>query len=1431
MMDKIVRLSPLQMGIWSRIQLYGENNEYEIPLLIEIDTKVSETEIEQALNCVIEYNAALRAEIVGEVHPMQKIHGFQPLSLSKENVADTDIYEALRGFLEKPMFLEGTLTDYKLFTGNERQVLACKFHHIISDGHSVDLFEKELRRLLDGEKLDKDKELYQNYLESADDISDNVSAYWDTYLGQTMEPLEAHKRAFVGQRSILRTDFQLSVSQLENYASQVGNSVFIAGLGIYRMFLSRFFGKENYAVGLPITTRKNEEEEKTFAFMANVLPLLVPLEFEQTGSCVQQNVQNTVLDLIMHSAISATEIQKKLDGKYKEGKETLFKTIFDLQEESESSLIPLIRETSKESEYPWLANLILRRGKVYFETNHDCSFYPKWFMEEIHASFQVFMHSVIQAPDSQIGEYSIISNQQKNTAISMGQITLSQEVNQVKTEEFFQKNKSKQQTILYKDRLVTFEELESYLNQFQQFLQKHSIKAGAKFVVCTKDKLIGSILFYCIQKSQGCYIPISSEMPQRRIEQAIDEANPLIVISDWLDGEQDSHLKLTTETELAVLSAKEVNVVANDDAKYLVGVSYIIFTSGSTGKPKGVPISYDNLNSLVAQYKKYFDVLSTDVIAQIASFSFDASLFEMTLAFHSGAQLAIFDHSEGYESFPQFIRRAGVTHYLLTPDYYSVLDFSECHSLKCVLVGGAAYRRNKTIPKYVTVYNAYGPSEGTIITSVKKMKDDNEPTNIGRPLDNSGVVLLNSRGQLVPHGEVGEICITGRSVFSGYLDPSLPSPFQTISVEGVDYSFYRTGDIAYFDENWDLQFVSRKQNLVKVRGNRVDPEEISQLIMSLSNVSNAVTIFEEGQLATFYVGTEPKELLEELTKEYLPSYMIPSQIQQLAAIPVTVNGKTDFAELKKKIRTNEAKSICEPRRELAHDTLETNILRAFKKILGNDRLTLQSNFFVEGGDSIQSIQVANELQKESLSISSLDIMKYQSIQELCEKARKKQRTFDQKPVIGATGLLPIQKWFFSHTFSDISHWNQSDRFTIKGKYSENQLLAVYEQIRMKHDNLRSQFLLKENQYVNVIRQNLKADIDQEFSFYENSQTLSATERDNWIKSVLTQFHQEIDIHQGILSRIGFLQISENEYEVVWVMHHLICDNVSWLILKNDFLYGLDLMKQGKPIKLSERTTNIRDWADYLNSRKLPKETILKWQEYLPCSADLTNGFTMETGKEPFETLIDELDEELTGILIDFSKENKIELDLLIFLLFGKSLCQALARPNVWLARELNGRTEHPEEIQLNQTVGWFTSIHPVEIIDFSDIQEFVSMNQFEVEKISLSGFDYQFMDEGDKTPNISYNYLGNLPEEVNVTLLADTSDINALDFFDELALNVGRRGEKLTCIFLSKEKNRRLVDQVTASLKESIQQLTKETKKNVFGISTSTLIELNDLFL
>lgn len=1431
MYNNLFELSHLQMGIWSRTQLYEENGEYNVPMLIQLDKRFSHTEIEHALNSIVEYNAALRTEVVGESYPKQRINTFRKFNLLIETVEERELNGRLEKFISKSMSLKSSLADFKLFVTDKLQILACRFHHIIVDGHSVKLFENELKSILDGKKLYKDKTLYEQHIENNLNISQDVLEYWEKYLGQRVEFLEQHKRAIDEERCILTTDLKLDIRELRNYAKFVKSSIFTSSLGIYKMFLSRFFNKDSIPVGIPVTTRKNQDDDCTIAFMANVVPLILTTESKETGEHFQNKVRETVIDLILHSDISTMKMQTILEGRYNEGIEAFFKTVFDVHEEEEEILTYLVKKASTESEYKWLSNIKIKSEKVYFETNHDCSFYPKWFMEEIHKSFYVFIHSVLKHPEEFISNYDLLSKEQYNNLFIVEDIRCANTTLLNEKECIISKKNNKDIAISYQELLISYQELNNYWVEFKNFLKKNNIGKGAKFVVCTKNKQLGCILFYCIQRSQCCYIPISSELPEKRIKQIIDESKPMATITDCINNLHYTCIGVFNCEDLFDLGSKEISLELNDSTNYLEDIAYIIFTSGSTGRPKGVPISYKNLRSLVVQYEDYFFINSDDIIAQVASLSFDASLFEMTLVFSSGAQLAIFDNLKGYEKFPEFIKEKGVTKFVLTPDYYSILDLKNCISLKSVIVAGDAYRVNKTLPKHVVVYNAYGPSEGTIMTTFKKMDKNTKPYNIGKPLRNSFVVLLGSNGEIIPHGEIGEICITGNSVFNKYLNEVEEEYFQSIFIKDKEYLFYRTGDFAFLDENKDLNFISRKKNFIKIRGNRVDLDEISQLFMLKDKVSNVITILNNSKIFVFYTGEKCNEILWHTANEYLPNYMIPRQIQYIEHIPVTVNGKTNISELKAmltnmtEIQTNKTQS------EQILDSLELVILTAFRKILKNNNITLNSNFFTEGGDSIQSIQIANELQREGWNISSLDIMKCNDIQELCNKYRTKRISFDQNIVVGQVGLLPIQTWFFKHNFFNINHWNQSENFTIEGEYTDEQLIEIYNHIRIKHDNLRSCFILKDKQYVNIIRENLVSDIEKEISFYDYNKKPTELGIYDWSQEITEQLNMGIDISKGILSKIAFVKMPGKQMKIIWVIHHLVCDNVSWSILKNDFLYALGLINQNKKLKLTEKTTNIKDWIDFITSIDISKEVKKQWYSYIVKKDNMLNGFDELKILDEYETHMFNLTNELSDKILNISQEIKIEKDLLILLLFGKTLCKNLSKKNVWILRELNGRSNHLEDIQLNQTVGWFTSIHPVKVKDFDDVDEFISMNQFDIEKISKIGFEYQFICEEDIVPNISYNYLGELDKSIDIKMKLHNSNINKFDFFDEIALNVGRQNDKFILIFLAKKRHNQLILDIVKFFNEFIDKLSVNNRKKFFGISSETLIELNDLFI
>ncbi|MFJ7182789.1 condensation domain-containing protein [Lysinibacillus xylanilyticus] len=1427
MTKKIFPLSPLQLGIWSHIQHYGEHAEYEIPNLIRIEVGKSVNQIEEALNNVIKYNSALRVSIVGEEHPLQKIEEYDFVSLNYLDVPENFLEHFLEDFIKKPMSIKENLVDFQLFRTPQMQVLACKFHHIIADGQSVNIFEKELNQSLNGQYIQKSRNLYEVYLENINDhsVNNDTKLFWEQKLKQPIKQIDIPKLNLVENtsRKIIRNKLNISKQQLFDHSISTGGSIFSVSLGILKLFISRYFGLNNLAIGIPVSTRKQEDE--MFGFMANVLPLVSEVSSKDKYIDYQKKIQENILNVIVNCDIPSSEIHKILGKEQPQMNKNPFVAVFDLIEENTDSLSGILKTyASKESEYNWIVNLIIVEDELFLESNFKSDYIPKWFIQQLHDQLNDFYMLLLDNPNNTIEEYSVLNEVHEQLILEKGNIETSTKREISAKVINFLPCDSEKISISYKDHSISYKKLNHYANVFSSFLQTNNIDKGAKFVVCCEDKLMQVILFYCIQINNCCYIPISSATPIKRIENIIKEANPLIIFSDFIKEDiagtsiirnleelNNHHLKLNKHPE-----------------KFLRGISYIIFTSGSTGTPKGVPITFENINSLIHEYNNLFSIEQDDVVAQVASFSFDASLFEMTLAFSNGMQLAIFDETNGYETFPEFVQKFQVSHFLLTPDYYSILNFNNCNTLKSVIVGGAAYRNNSTIPENVSIYNAYGPSEASIMCSIEKINEKINQSSIGTPIKNSGLIILDEHGNPVPRGISGEIAITGNSVFPGYLNPNVESPFVKIIINKELYNFYRTSDIGYFDENWHLIFKSRKQNLVKIRGNRIDPEEIVHLALSQQGVKNAVTIVSQNNIFLFYVGDLDVNQLKEVLKKDLPSYMLPREIIKLEKIPLNINGKVDQRLLTEMVSDLSNNSIYSHSPNSLSE-IENIIIETVKQTLNIDDASLESNFYSLGGDSIISIQLANKFHEIGINITSLDIMKSQSLGELCEKISDEKIQFDQRPATGEIPLLPIQKWFFNHTFSNINHWNQSEVFKVSGNLSQLDFLNVYREIRAKHDSLRSLFT-REETYKNTLRDNNEEDLRKEISFFDYTNTKTSKEYEKWRLEILNNTHKRIDIQSGFLSQIAVIKMDNETFEVIWVCHHLITDNVSWMILKNDFLFGIECVLQNKPIRLSEKTTNINDWSKYIKQKITNNNILSKWHEYLPDKSVLKNGLPPMI-KEPFITTTLSIDTDLTEKIKTFSEKKKISIDLLLFLIFSRSLAQCFSLDETWITRELNGRTHHPKEIQLNQTVGWFTSMHPVKAKYFEDMHEFISMNQFEIKKMDNVCYEYQFLEPIMELPNISYNYLGNFPNDFeDETLYSTNLDINSFDFFDAIALNVGRKNDRMFCVFISKNSYKNTTDDLSQKIIDNIKLLFAEKSKTVFGISSNTLIELNDLF-
>ncbi|MDD4111509.1 MAG: amino acid adenylation domain-containing protein [Herbinix sp.] len=423
-------------------------------------------------------------------------------------------------------------------------------------------------------------------------------------------------------------------------------------------------------------------------------------------------------------------------------------------------------------------------------------------------------------------------------------------------------------------------------------------------------------------------------------------------------------------------------------------LAYVIYTSGTTGKPKGVMAENRGLANLQAFFRQQLGVTNQDRILQFANVSFDASVWESFMAMLTGATLYIVDRDTilNNQRFEEYMNENDITIATLPPTYMQNLIPDHIKSLRKLITAGSAsnFEIVNEWSSKVEYYNAYGPTETTVCATIWKSEADLKKYNsvpIGKPISNMKCYIVDKNNRLQLLGVVGELCVSGEGLTRGYLnrpditlEKFVDNPFEEHT------KMYRTGDLARWLPDGNIEFLGRTDFQVKIRGHRIEIGEIESTILSHANVNKVVVMAREDNnkeqvLCAYVVHDEAlsfNELRDYLTKS-LPYYMIPSYFISIDDVPLTPNGKVDTkALLKISSDMNNDMGYQEPRNDA-----EKRMALIWKEILGVDKIGVDDNFFLKGGDSIKAIQICTRLREACYILEVKDLFQYPTISELC----------------------------------------------------------------------------------------------------------------------------------------------------------------------------------------------------------------------------------------------------------------------------------------------------------------------------------------------------------------------------------------------------------------------------------------------------------------
>ncbi|MDA9762164.1 amino acid adenylation domain-containing protein [Desulfobacterales bacterium] len=989
-----------------------------------------------------------------------------------------------------------------------------------------------------------------------------------------------------------------------------------------------------------------------------------------------------------------------------------------------------------------------------------------------------------------------------------------EEVNQCiqnRFESFADRYPDKIAVVFDQDRL-TYGELNNRANLVANRLITMGLKPGTLIGLCFERSLEMIIGILGVLKAGGAYVPLDPAYPIERIKYIIKDAQVPVILTQRSLNLQFQFKSIETVMIDSVdhnLKNDSDNFVGNPLTEVTPGsLAYVIYTSGSTGNPKGVLITHANVMRLFSATDHWFEFNRDDVWTLFHSYAFDFSVWEIWGALLFGGRLIVVPYwtSRSPEEFIRLLAKEEVTVLNQTPSAFRQLaqaekatNIQENLALRYIIFGGEALELKSLEPwierhgdSKPQLINMYGITETTVHVTYRPITRKDvlgaQGSVIGQPIPDLQLYLLNSHMQPVPIGVIGEMYVGGSGLGLGYLnrpeltrDRFIPNPFDKNS----SYRLYKTGDLARYLPNYDIEYIGRADFQVQIKGFRIELGEIESAISEHPAISESVVVATDNfddrkQIVAYFVSKNGnKNFVRDLRKflnKKIPEYMIPAAFVLMEAFPLTENGKIDRKALpspdKDEMVSDE--SYVAPRNES-----ERSLCKIFCNILGLKRVGIHDNFFTLGGDSILSIRIISEARRAGFSISPKVLFQAPTVMELANlgsqhtahgPAKK-----DQGIQVGSMPLTPIQHWFFEQDILDKNYWNQAFMFVVPKNFKISLFEKAVEGIILHHDALRLSFYKNETGWNQEYSKLEKAD----YVLHIDLSGTTGSNRKQKILDCANKIQSSLDITRGSLIRVGYLDFgSESSGRLLIAIHHLAVDAVSWQIILSDLESVYLKHERGEKVSLPPKTTSYKFWSQrlskYAQSEKLQQEVTF-WQTEI---SEVTGRIPLD-----FQTASENNIEGSTLIKTVAFNENDTEIllrkippllnvriqDVLLFAL-SKSLLNWIGRKSLLIDLEGHGREDIFDDMDLSRTVGWFTTIYPVRVgVSDESVEHNLQYIKQQCQNVPNKGIGFgilqylsrnQDWDFTTKRPNadVVFNFLGQLDRLVADSELFEFAD-------------------------------------------------------------------------
>lgn len=1394
-----------QKRIWYIEKINSNSPLHNIGGCLNIKGKINFQILEKALNIVIEKNPGLRlrfCEVDGK--PYQYLSDFVE---EKIKFLDFSIYESplieltkwTEGIYKKPFLLENSsLYYFAMYKISESQCgLLLNIHHIISDGWSISLIQKQICEVYDSllreDNIDLNIEyIYTDYIkkEKAYLESDRFvknKRFWkekysdlpEGFLYKSSDNLEGKRKSFDihKEKSIMIKDFL-------NQQGCSLNTFFIAILLIY---LNKIMQQEDIIIGTPVLNRSGKKDKNTIGMFTSTMPFRFNLNTEHSMEELMHALNSELKVCFFNQKYPYDILVGDLELN-KKGYDSLFKicvNYYNTKYLNQIDGIDVEVEEHYSGNQSYSLQLIVKEWQddsITLSFDYKTSDYKDEDILDIHKYMLNIINQILSNKVEKIREISLLDEKEIEEKIYTLNSTKCDYPRDKTIYELFEEQVEKtpeKVALSFQDKNLTYRELNEKSNQLALYLREKGVKKENIVGIMVSHSFEMIIGILGIMKAGAAYLPIDSSYPIERINYMLQDSGAVMVltnveITDKIKFEgQILHLN---KDEIYLKNTENLKKVSNSE-----NLAYVIYTSGSTGKPKGVMIEHRGLVNYICWAKKVYLKEEDEVFALYSSISFDLTVTSIFTPLIAGNTIAIY-YDDGSEFILyKILRENKATVVKLTPSHLTLLKELENRnsSIKRFIVGGEnlkvslARDIHDSFGGNIEIYNEYGPTEtvvGCMIYKYNIAEDMGASVPIGVPADNVEIYILDKNLNIVSQGAIGEIYISGDGVARGYLNRAeltkeifVENPF----IKGK--RMYKTGDTGKYLNNGNIEYVGRRDNQVKIRGHRIELGEIERYLLENEFIKDAFVIDRENSIGDkvlyAYLISEKELDISELKRwlsAFIPKYMIPTNFIYLEEFPLTPNGK---------INTVLLPECAEVKREFVKckTDIEKALVEAMKEVLGVKDISMNDNFYQLGGDSIKAIQISSKLKNLGLDIRVKDILSYDYIEEIAAsiEVSSKNISIDQNISTGSIKKTPIVEWFFQQNFAEKNHYNQSVLLECNKALEVSIVEKAVEKLIEHHDALRLNYnrntntMYYNNDYLNQSTKVEYLDLSQDSQYEQHKK----------IRELGYNLKSSFDIENNILIKVCIFDLGIRGQGILFTAHHLIIDGVSWRILLEDFTTILKQLNSNEEIILPLKTHSFTQWSEELNEyskNKIHGEKTY-WQPILEKNFSYPTEFDYGQDTMKVSSIVyGEVDKEITEELSKKINEMySMELNEVLIAALVMTINNITKQKDIVIELERHGREAINDEIDISRTVGWFTSMYPANFMVLDEDLDFnIKSLKEQLRSIPSKGFNFSILKYLNKELNISdnkyirFNYLGDFDNILNNEAFK-VSDINS----------------------------------------------------------------------